>query len=74
MNTFEKVREVIVDCLCVDEVDVTMDAKLIEDLGADSLDLAGLFMELEVVPDEEAEKLKTVGQVVEYIDKRQTSK
>jgi acyl carrier protein len=79
MSTLEKVREVIVDCLCVDEVDVTMDSRLIADLGADSLDLVELLMDLEEefdieVPDDEAEKFKTVGQVVEYIDKRQATK
>lgn len=79
MSTFERVREAVADQLGVDEVDVTMDSRLAEDLGADSLDLVELLMELEdelvdEVPDTEAEKLKTVGQVVEYFDKRQASK
>jgi len=69
---FEKVREVIVDQLGVEEDDVTMESSLIDDLGADSLDIVELIMALEEefdleIPDSEAEKISTVGDIVEYI-------
>ncbi|MFO7274233.1 MAG: acyl carrier protein [Symbiobacteriaceae bacterium] len=69
---FEKVKAIIVDQLSVDEDEVTMDASFIEDLGADSLDIVELIMALEEefdieVPDEDAEKLTTVGAAVRYI-------
>jgi acyl carrier protein len=69
---FEKVREIVVDQLGVEEDDVTMEASFIDDLGADSLDIVELIMALEEefdleIPDEEAEKISTVGDVVEYI-------
>ncbi|OTA41419.1 MAG: acyl carrier protein [Symbiobacterium thermophilum] len=63
---FEKVKAIIVDQLSVEEEEVTMEASFIEDLGADSLDIVELIMALEEefdleVPDEDAEKLTTVG-------------
>jgi len=69
---FEKVREIVVDQLGVEEDDVTMEASFIDDLGADSLDIVELIMALEEefdleIPDEEAERIVTVGDVVEYI-------
>jgi len=69
---FEKVREIIVEQLGVEEDDVTMEASFIDDLGADSLDIVELIMALEEefdleIPDGEAEKITTVGSVVEYI-------
>ncbi len=69
---FEKVKEVIVEQLNVDEDEVTPDASFIDDLGADSLDIVELVMALEEsfgisIPDEEAENIKTVGDAVEYI-------
>lgn len=72
---FEKVREVIVDQLGVDEEDVTMDANFVDDLGADSLDIVELIMGLETefdieIPDEDAEKIATVGDAVNYIKER----
>ncbi len=72
-STFEKISEVIADKLGVEPSKITPDAKFIEDLGADSLDTVELIMQLEdefnlEIPDEEAEKLTTVGAVVEYID------
>jgi|UniRef100_A0A7C3RIF2 acyl carrier protein len=72
---FEKVKKIIVDQLRVDENLVTMDSNIQEDLGADSLDAVELIMALEEefgidVQDEEAEKFKTVGDVVRYIEKR----
>ena len=72
----EKVRSIIVDQLGVESDKVTVDAKFIEDLGADSLDTVELVMAFEEnfdieVPDEEAEKLQSVADVVAYIEKVQ---
>ncbi len=72
MEEFERVKNVIVDQLSVDEADVTMEASFVDDLGADSLDVVELIMGLETefdieIPDEEAEKISTVGDAVEYI-------
>lgn len=69
---FEKVKEIIVDQLGVDESEVTMEASFIDDLGADSLDIVELIMALEEefdleIPDKDAEKIVTVGDAVEYI-------
>jgi acyl carrier protein len=69
---FEKVKKIIVEQLGVEEDDVTMEASFIDDLGADSLDIVELIMALEEefdleIPDSEAEKIKTVGDAVEYI-------
>jgi len=71
-NLFEKVRAIIVDQLGVEEDEVKMESSFIEDLGADSLDIVELIMALEEefeieVPDEDAEKLTTVGQAIDYI-------
>jgi acyl carrier protein len=68
----DKVKEIIVDQLGVDADEVTNEASFIDDLGADSLDTVELVMALEEefsmeIPDEEAEKIKTVGDAVEYI-------
>ena len=72
----EKVRSIIVDQLGFESDKVTADAKFIEDLGADSLDTVELVMAFEEnfdieVPDEEAEKLQSVADVVAYIEKVQ---
>ena len=69
---FDKVKEIIVDQLGVEEDEVTPQAHFIEDLGADSLDIVELVMALEEefgieIPDEEAEKISTVGDAVDYI-------
>lgn len=69
---FEKVKEIIVDQLGVEEEEVTPEAHFIEDLGADSLDIVELVMALEEefgleIADEEAEKMSTVNDAVEYI-------
>jgi acyl carrier protein len=69
----EKVKDIIVEQLGVNPEQVTQQAKFIEDLGADSLDTVELVMAFEEefnveVPDEEAEKLQTVGDVVKYIE------
>jgi acyl carrier protein len=71
----EKVKDIIVEQLGVNPEQVTPTAKFIEDLGADSLDTVELVMAFEEefnveVPDEEAEKLQTVGDVVKYIEEK----
>lgn len=68
----ERVREIIVEQLGVNAEQVTIEARFIEDLGADSLDTVELVMAFEEefgveVPDEDAEKLQTVGTVIEYL-------
>ena len=68
----EKVKKIIVDQLGVDTAEVTPEASFIEDLGADSLDTVELVMALEEefgieIPDEEAEKIATVKDAIEYI-------
>ena len=73
MSSFEKVKEVIMDKLGVDEDKINIEASFVDDLGADSLDTVELIMQLEEefgmeIPDEEAEKLTTVGSAVDYID------
>jgi acyl carrier protein len=75
-NITEKVRDIIVQQLGVNPEQVTPEAKFIEDLGADSLDTVELVMAFEEefgidVPDEEAEKLQSVGDVVRYIEENQ---
>ncbi len=74
MSTFEKVREITVEQLSVDEAEVSMDSTFIDDLGADSLDIVELIMAFEEefnieIPDETAEKIRTVRDAVELIDK-----
>jgi acyl carrier protein len=69
----QKVRDIVVEQLGVKLEQVTPEAKFIEDLGADSLDVVELVMALEEefgqeIPDEEAEKLTTVGDVIKYIE------
>ena len=70
----EKVKKIIVDQLGVDAAEVTPEASFIEDLGADSLDTVELVMALEEefdleIPDEDAEKITTVGEAIEYIER-----
>ena len=69
---FERVKNVIVDQLSVDADEVPLEASFVDDLGADSLDVVELIMGLETefdieIPDEDAEKISTVGDAVEYI-------
>lgn len=76
MEEFERVKEVIVDKIGVDESAVTMQASFVDDLGADSLDIVELIMGLETefdieIPDEEAESIRTVSDAVEYIKAHQ---
>ena len=71
---FEKLRDIIVEVLNVDETEVTMESTFIDDLGADSLDVFQIIMGIEEefdieIPNEEAEKLVTVGDAVEQIKK-----
>ncbi len=71
--TFEKIREIIVEQLGVDESMVTMDTNLMKDLEADSLDAVEIIMAIEDVygleiPDEEAERFQMVGDLVKYVD------
>lgn len=73
---FEKVKEVIVDQLGVEDEAVKLETSFIDDLGADSLDIVELIMALEEefdlqIPDSEAEKIATVGDVIEYIKNNQ---
>ena len=72
-NTLEKIQEIIIDKLGVDQNKITENAKFIDDLGADSLDTVELIMQFEEefeieIPDEEAEKIATVEDAVNYID------
>ena len=70
---FDKIKDIIVEQLDVEEDAVTMEASITEDLGADSLDVVDLVMSIEEsfdveIPDEEVENIKTVGDIVKYID------
>ena len=70
---FEKVRAIIADQLNVDAEKITMESSIIEDLGADSLDVVELIMALEEnfgveIPDDDAEKINTIGDIVNYIE------
>jgi acyl carrier protein len=72
----ERVKDIIVEQLGVKSDQVTPEAKFIEDLGADSLDTVELVMALEEefgneIPDEQAEKLQSVGDVIKYIEDQQ---
>ena len=74
-STLDKVKEVVMDKLGVEESQITETAHFMDDLGADSLDTVELIMQLEEefgieIPDEDAEKITTVGAAVEYIDKK----
>lgn len=74
-----RVKNVVVDKLGVDEAEVTIEASFTNDLGADSLDTVELVMEFEKefdisIPDQDAEKITTVGDAVRYIESRQTAK
>ncbi|MGN0591743.1 MAG: acyl carrier protein [Ruminococcus sp.] len=71
--TFDKIKELIVDQLDVEEDKVTMDANIQDDLGADSLDIVDLVMSVEdafevKIEDEDVENIKTVGDIVNFID------
>jgi len=74
VSAFEKMVELIVEKLGVEPGEVTPEASFIDDLGADSLDIVELIMDIEdefdlEIPDEEAENISTVQQAVDYIEK-----
>jgi len=71
-DVYDRVRKVIAEVFNTDEAKITMETKFVEDLGAESLDIVTLLMEFEdefdrEIPDEEVEKLTTVGDAVRYI-------
>ena len=72
MDVVDRVKELVVEQLGVDAEEVTEEASFVDDLGADSLDIVELVMAFEEefdleIPDEDAEKIRTVGDAVEYI-------
>jgi len=72
-DIFDKVKSIIAERLSIDESKITLESSFIEDLGADSLDTVELIMQLEEafdmqIPDEDAEKLTTVGDAIKYIE------
>lgn len=77
-DAFEQIKEIIIDLLGVEPETVTRDARFREDLGADSLDLVELIMEFEerfggTISDEDAQQIRTVGQAVDYVEKRMSA-
>ena len=75
MDIFEQVKKILCDQLDLDEEQVTEESEVIDDLGADSLDIVDLVMTLEEefdteIPDEDIENLRTVGDIVKYVDDR----
>ncbi|NLJ98708.1 MAG: acyl carrier protein [Tissierellia bacterium] len=74
MNTFERVKEILLENLGCSEEDINIGSNLVEDLGADSLDIVELSLALEenfniTVADEDFEKLQTVGAIIDYIER-----
>ena len=72
---YDKIKEIIIDKLGVEDSKITMKANFIDDLGADSLDTVELIMQFEEdfnieIPDEDAETLRSVGQAVDYISNK----
>ena len=70
---FDKIKDIIIEQLQVEESDVNMDTNLMKDLSADSLDAVEIIMAIEdeygiEIPDEEAEKIQTVGDLVRYVE------
>ncbi|MBI4352274.1 MAG: acyl carrier protein [Elusimicrobia bacterium] len=78
-NLEERVKKIIIEQLAVDAAEVSPQAQFVQDLGADSLDTVELVMALEEefdieIPDEDAEKIKTVGEAVRYITEKSGKK
>ena len=74
MESIDRVKKIIVDQLGIEESKITENSSFIDDLGADSLDIVELIMAFEEefdieIPDEDAEKMKTVGDAVKYLNK-----
>lgn len=72
-STEQRIKEIIVEKLGVDQADITREASFTNDLGADSLDTVELIMEFEkefdmTIPDEDAEQIGTVGDAIDYVD------
>jgi len=73
---FEKVKKIVAEQLNIKEDKITMESSIIDDLGADSLDVVELVLALEEafgleIPDEDAEKISTIGDIVAYIENKQ---
>jgi acyl carrier protein len=73
--TFDKVREIIIEQLQAEDASVTMDTHLMKDLEADSLDAVEIIMAIEdefdiEIPDDEAEKFQSVGDIVRYVEEQ----
>lgn len=71
--TFEKIKDILAEQLDADKDEMTMETNIAKDLGADSLDVVELLMSIEdefevEIPDEEIENIKTIGELVEYIE------
>jgi acyl carrier protein len=76
-STYDRLKKIVIEQLGVDEEEVKPEASFVDDLNADSLDLVELIMSLEEefgteISDEDAERIRTVGDAVEYIDERNT--
>ena len=76
-STYDRLKKIVVEQLGVDEEEVKPEASFVDDLNADSLDLVELIMSLEEefgmeISDEDAERIRTVGDAAEYIDERNT--
>ena len=76
-STYDRLKKIVIEQLGVDEEEVKSEASFVDDLNADSLDLVELIMSLEEefgteISDEDAERIRTVGDAVEYIDERNT--
>ena len=74
MESVDKIKKILVDRLGVDESKITENSSFLVDLGADSLDIADLILAFEEefnseIPDEDVEKIKTVGDMIKYLDK-----
>jgi len=77
-STEQRIKEIIVEKLGVDQADITREASFTNDLGADSLDTVELIMEFEkefetTIPDDDAEKIATVGDAIDYVEAQQNA-